>query len=306
MKKIILFGLFLGLALTASTQVWAPAGATWHYDYAQMWTSGYVKIQYVNDTTIAGKTCQVLKKELYTYDWLNHTFSNGVLGYDYTYSENNVVYLFRFGQFYTLYDFNAVAGNSWQVPGWDGDWGSPCDTTGTVVVDSTGTTNINGFPLKYIWTSPMEGSGWSYYNKIIERIGSLGYMFPEPICIVDVSEGGPLRCYYDDAFGLYMRPGFEEACDFIVGIEDIRSAESAVAVYPLPAGSAITVDITTPVKGDISAEISDITGKSVIRITTSNPKFDIDIAGLKEGLYFIRLSDKGGVIGIRKIIKSVE
>lgn len=306
MKKILLSALLLGMTLTASTQVWAPAGATWHYDYAQMWVSGYVKIQYVSDTTIAGKSCQVLKKELHTYDWLNNTFSNSVMGYDYTYLEDNIVYCYRFGQFYTLYDFNAVTGNSWQVPGWDGSWGSPCDTTGTVVVDSTGTTTINGFPLKYMYTSPQEGSGWSFYDRIVERIGHLGYMFPEPICIVDVSEGGPLRCYYDDAFGLYTRPGFEEACDFIVGIDDIRSAERAFTVYPLPAGSAITVDITAPVKGDVFAEISDITGKYIIRITSSTPKFDVDINGLKEGLYFIRLSDREGVIGIRKIIKVVE
>jgi hypothetical protein len=306
MKKILLSALLLGMALTASTQVWAPAGATWHYDYVQMWVSGYVKIQCVNDTTIAGKTCQVLKKEIHTYDWLNNTFSNSVMGYEYTYAENNIVYLFRFGQFYTLYDFNAVAGNSWQVPGWDGDWGSPCDTIGTVVVDSTGTTNINGFSLRYIWTSPMEGSGWSYYDKILERIGSLGYMFPEPICVVDVFEGGPLRCYYDDEFGSYVRPGFEESCDYIVGIEDIRSAGSSVSIYPLPAGNRITVDIASPVKSDIKAEITDISGKSVMKTISSTPKFDVDLTGLKDGLYFIRLSEKDGIIGIRKIIKSVD
>lgn len=306
MKKILLSALFLGLALTASTQVWAPAGATWHYDYVNFWVEGYIQIQYVGDTTIAGKPCQVLKKEAHTYDWLNHTFSNSEMGYDYTYSENNIVYCYRFGQFFTLYDFNAVTGNTWQVPGWDGSWGSPCDTTGTVVVDSTGMTNINGFPLKYIWTSPAEGSGWSFYDKIVERIGHFGYMFPEPICIVDVFEGGPLRCYYDDEFGLYTRPGFDKPCDFIVGINDAQPRESAFSIYPIPAETFVTIDIKIPVKGSVVAEISDITGKIIKTIKTSGSKINFDISGLKDGLYFIRISDKDGVIGIQKMIKSVK
>ena len=298
MKTILLsLGLFFVTSL-AMTQDWAPAGATWHYDWASFWVSGYVKIQYTGDTTVAGKTCKILKKERYTYDWNQHVYSNELIGYEFTYEENNVVYYYRNNQFFELYDFNAAIGNSWTISGWNAT--SPCDSTGTVVVEGSGTETINSVPLKYLKVSPGSSSTWAFSSDtIFERIGSLGYMFPEPTCVVDVFEGGPLRCYYDNSFGLYER-GIAPSCDYITGINYIPS-EMKASIYPVPATSNLTVE--TSQTGMKRIEISDILGNKLIDAETIRKKLVLDISVLPAGVYLITVHDKTRLILQKKFVK---
>ncbi|MEI6899259.1 MAG: T9SS type A sorting domain-containing protein [Bacteroidota bacterium] len=292
---------FLGVHFIQA-QVWAPTGATWHYDYAQMWVNGYVKIQYTGDTTIAGKVCKILKKELYTYNYMSNTYSSGVLGYEYTYMENSVVYYRRFGNFFKLYDFNATASNTWTVAGWDPP---VCDSTGTLVVDSTGMTSINGFSLKTLYTSQAPNNYWGFGSyEVIERIGSLGYMFPEPTCVVDISEGGPLRCYYDNTFGLYQRAGFPPACDYITGIDPVQSRDQMVKTYPIPTSSSITIDFSTMRKEIRNIELSDLLGNRLKMMHTEKQKVVMNVVDLKDGIYFIKISNDSGESQVRKIFKS--
>ena len=302
MKTILFFTLFfLGVAFTQA-QVWAPAGATWHYDYAQMWVNGYVKIQYTGDTTIAGKVCKILKKELYTYDYLHNTYSNSLLGFEYTYLENSIVYYRRYGAFYKLYDFNATVSNTWTVAGWDPP---VCDSTGTVVVDSIGQTIINGFSLKFFVTSEAPNNYWGFgIYRVIERIGSQGYMFPEPSCVVDISEGGPLRCYYDDTFGLYQRPGFPPECDYITSIDPVQRQREEVKIYPIPTSSSIKIDFSSMRKETRSIVLSDLLGNLLKTMQTEKPKVVMDLSSLNEGLYFVRISNSSGATEVMKIVKS--
>lgn len=286
----------------AKAQVWAPSGATWHYDWAQMWSSGYVKIQYTNDSAVGGKVCKVLKKELHSYDWINHIYQTSVLGYEYTYFEDNIVYYYRFGKFFRLYDFNANAGSSWEVAGWEQN--NPCDSTGTIVSNSTGMTTINSIPLKYLAVSPGNSSEWSLGDSILERIGSLGYMFPEPTCFADLFEGGPLRCYYDDTFGLYER-GYASSCDYITGTDKIPSVSDQIKIYPNPTSSTLTLEINRPVKDKLFIEIFDFPGHKMKEVETDEMNLVIDVKDLSEGVYFIVATDATGFIWSRKIIKTM-
>jgi len=286
MKTILLsFSLLFG-SLLIRAQVWAPPGAVWHYDWVEWATDGYARVQYINDSMVGGKLCKVLKIEKHTYNWLSHTYSNGILGYEYTYLENNIVYYYRYGQFFKLYDFNSSAGDSWEVAGWDQD--NPCDSTGTIVVDSTGITNINSFSLKYLRVSPGQNSEWEFYDKIIERIGCLGYMFPGPNCAIDIPGPGMLRCYYDDEFGLYQRTGYPPACDYITGLDTKYQESNLVKIYPVPASSNITIEINSHINGNMLIEITDILGNRIKHIETNKAKLILDIEDLKAGIYFIR------------------
>jgi hypothetical protein len=303
MKTILLSLLLFFVSSLTMAQVWAPSGATWHYGWQAMWYSGYVKIQYTGDTVVGSKVCKTLKKERYTYDWNSHIYSNNVIGYEYTYQENNIVYYYRYGQFFKLYDFNSVAGDSWEVAGWDSS--HPCGDTAIVVVDSNGFTTINSFSLRYLKVSPGQNSTWAFSSDtIIERIGSLGYMFPEPICVVDLYEGGALRCYYDDSFGLYER-GFAPSCDYITGMDKILPGSNYVKIYPIPTTSTINLEINKQVKGRMTVEISDILGKKMKKIETDRVKLIIDVEDLKGGIYFISIRDQNGFIWTQKIIKNV-
>jgi len=303
MKTLLLSLLLYFASSLTMAQVWAPSGATWHYEWAAMWYSGYVKINYIGDTVVDGKSCKILKKERFTYDWVNHIYSNNVIGYEYTYLENNIVYYYRYGQFFKLYDFNSVAKDSWKVAGWDSS--HPCGDTAIVVVDSTGFTTINSFSLRYLKVSPGSNSTWAFSSDtIIERIGSLGYMFPEPICVVDLYEGGALRCYYDDSFGLYER-GSAPVCDYITGVEDNHPERNFFKVYPVPATSIIILEFTRQVKGKMMIEIFDILGNKMKNIETDKVKLIIDIEDLKSGIYFISVTDQSGFIWKQKIIKNM-
>jgi Secretion system C-terminal sorting domain len=301
--RIVLLSLSLFFTSTLiMAQVWAPSGATWHYDWTAMWNSGYVEIQYTGDTTIGGKSCKILKKERHSYDWINHTYSTSVIGYEYTYLENNIVYYLRYGQFFKLYDFNATSGSSWKVAGWNQN--NPCDSTGTIVVDTTGMTIINSFSLKYLKVSPGLTSTWAFSSDtIIERIGSLVYMFPEPNCIPDVYEGGALRCYYDDSFGLYER-GSAPTCDYITGVDNMLPESNFVKIHPVPATSTITLEFTRQIKGKMRIEISDIVGNKIKMLETDRAELIIGIEDLKRGIYFISISDKSGLLWNQKIIKN--
>lgn len=284
-------------------QVWAPSGATWYYDYVNFWVSGYVKIQYTGDSTVGGKSCKVLKKELDRYDWLNHIYSQNIIGYEFTYQENNIVFYYRYGQFFKLYDFNSIINDSWKVAGWDSS--QLCGDTAIVVVDSTGFTTISSISLKYLKISPGPNSYWAFSSDtIIERIGCLGYMFPEPTCVVDLFEGGSLRCYYDDSFGLYER-GSAPACDYITGVEDNHPERNFFNVYPVPATSIITLEFTKPVKGMRMIEIFDILGNRMKKIVTDKVNLIIDVEDLKSGIYFISVMDQSGLNLKQKIIKNV-
>lgn len=302
MKKTLLF-IFLILASgLANAQVWAPAGATWHYSWAAWATDGYVKVQYVADSIVGGKSCKVLQVDIHTYNYTSHTYYNSPPKYEYTYLENNIVYYYRYGQFFKLYDFNALTGDSWVVANEDPI--VACDSLGSVVVDSTGTTTINSYPLKYLRTSPGQNSQLGFSDRVIERIGGMVYMFPEPECVVDLPGAAGLRCYYDDQFGLYKPSGFPPACDYITGIDEYSMERTTVKIYPNPASSFIITEINFPLKGSVSMELSDVSGNRIRLIETSDVISKINIEDLKPGIYLVRVTDQSGFSWNSKIIKT--
>ncbi|MEI7982210.1 MAG: T9SS type A sorting domain-containing protein [Bacteroidota bacterium] len=302
MKKLPLSLLLFFVSSMVMAQVWAPSGATWYYEWRAMWYSGYVKITYTGDTIIDAKTTKIFKKELFTYDWENHLYSNGIIGRDYTFMENDIVYYYRNGQFFKLYDFNAEPGDSWKVAGWESS--HPCSDTAWVVTMGAGFATINSVVLKYLKVAPGHNAAWAFSaDTIIGRIGSLGYMFPEPVCVVDLYEGGALRCYYDDDFGLFKR-GSDPSCDFITGWEDDRKSGDHLKIYPVPAISDITLEFPGPVDDEKMIEIFDLLGNRITVISTSQEKLTIDIEDLATGIYFLSVTDKRGFNLKGKIIKN--
>ena len=300
MKTNHLFILLLAMSISSQAQVWAPAGAIWHYDWVEFATDGYAKVQYLKDSLVGGKLCKILQVERHTFNWDTQTFTNSILGYEYTYFENNFVFYYRYGTFFKLYDFSAQSGNSWVVAGWE--VGNPCDSLGSILVDSTGMTNINTFSLKYLNTSPGQNSDWGFEDKIVERIGSFGYMFPSPLCAVDIPGPGQLRCYYDNEFGLYQRSGNPPTCDFIVGTENTNPDLNALNIYPNPVKKDVTIEIIKSPKRDYSIELSNIMGRIVKQFKINKEINTLDVSDLNNGIYFINIFDSNGRIIQRKLI----
>jgi len=227
-------------ALTVNAQVWSPPGATWTYSYSNQFSiTGYVEIKYVGDSVVGGQLTKVLEKTRYSLEQFSGVQDTIDLGKEFTYLDSNVVYYYRLGQFFVLYDFNSQANDVWTIAGENGI--GVCDSIGAVQVDSTATIIINTDTLKSLTVSAKDTTDWQFGTTIMERIGCTdAYMFPEPtLCIIDYNEGGPFRCYWDDSFPIYSS-GIAASCDFITSIEQINP-DVPFKIYPNPTSGSIAL-----------------------------------------------------------------
>ncbi|MBC7412797.1 MAG: hypothetical protein H7331_10140, partial [Bacteroidia bacterium] len=216
------------LALSAFTitqaQPWASAGATWHYSVQGYAREGYTKLTNIKDTIISGKACNVLQKYTEVYDFINqNTITETTL--QYTYEDSNKVYYYVNNHFSLLYNFNATAGSIWLTEFDTTNSVQNCNQyLDTIMVDSVKTEMINGVALRKLYVH-VTRNNYTYNDQIIEKIGSLIYMFPTPsYCNVIVEVGiSPLRCYTDSAgFNFQTNPStwnynnnVNNACDFV-------------------------------------------------------------------------------------------
>lgn len=304
-KQIRLTTIIFLLSITSlGAQVWCPPGATWQFDFFQFSAEGYVEVKYVGDSVVGGKTCKVLRKTEYYYDWVPQKYGSWIIGREYTYLDSNIVYIWRLGKFWKLYDFGALVGESWIIPGPYG--GSQfCDSTGSVGVDSISTITIDTFNLNYLRISPNDTNmqGVRLGGTLVERIGCItGYMFPERYCIPhDGEEAGNFRCYTDSLFGLYQVSS--NPCDFIIGIDQSILKQSAVQLYPNPTSDFITIEIDAPLIGSYELKLYSLLGQEVMNIKLEQLKIKIDISVLDQGIYFLKIENEQNIISKRKIIK---
>ena len=271
-------------------QVWAPSGAEWYYEYNNFWVTGYVQIVYTGDTLINDNSssgqihnCQTLTKTFFSYNYENYEFDTISLGNEYTYSNNDTVFIYRSGTFYVLFDFSAQVGDSWIIP-WT--YETMCDSTGLLNVISIGDTIINNEEFRYIYVEPNNTSGWIIQGLIIERIGPImHYMLPEQNCMTDLLEGGPLRCYNDDFF--QFNTGIASYCDYVVRINE--SSRNELVVCPNPATGSI--EVHCPDQGTYELILRSLKGTNSLQFHGIKGKTLIDISTLPSGFYVLSLID---------------
>ena len=223
------------MILQCEGQRWATTGATWTYSFNALFSFGYVKIEQIGDTLINNKNCDIFKKVKFGYTFPG-VYDTLDLGHEYTYFDSSKVFIYRNNQFWILYDFNAPVGSSWFCPGNN----SICPSMGEYHVDSVGNMVINNDTLRVIFTSPAVNSGWHFVERIVEKIGCMGYLFPEPRCQFDSEEGGPLRCYTDSTSWSY-NSGISSSCDYLNSIYSFDEL-NALKIYPNPSFSEFTIE----------------------------------------------------------------
>ena len=274
---------------------WCPSGATWHYGYVNFDATGYVTIRYTGDTIISGQPCKVLSKTRTYITSMSPFPINEMLGNEYTYSDSNIVYIYRLGTFRVLYDFGKMPGQSWTFPGRDAEVGiGTCDSTSAAMVDSVGIVTISSTPLQYKKFHNTSSIGWQLGGDMIyERIGCNGYMFPEPLmCILDVDEGGPLRCYQDSTFALY-ETGISTGCDFLLTSEFPSPGDDNLRVFPNPATEVLTISCSS--ENIIqSITIFDLKGNNVRQFNGFGSEISFSVADLPAGFYLYNGTFKTG------------
>lgn len=284
-----LFMLIVQIQQSPSQTTWAPAGAEWHYDYFSFTSIGYTKIKYVNDTVIEGKSCKTLQKTIFKYSYLNEEYDTIFSGNEYTYLESNIVYYYRFGNFYKLYDFNSTSQDSWQIAGTEPTSSYSCDSLSTVIVDSSDIFTYNGYDLRRLYITYDETKKWLIYGQIVERLGALSYMFPLNNCVLDAeNEGSNLRCYYDDEFGFYSVDN--KACDFILNVEYALVEIEPIKIYPniITSYSVVKVKSNEEVN-DI--KIYDLQGTLVYNDIKRGTNFSLNLSFIEDGYYIVRINN---------------
>ena len=283
---------------------WAPMGAKWYISKLEGTmppNEGYILYEVSRDTLMQEKNVKVISKTYFP--------SNGkdvaALGNEYTYEEDSVVYYWKNGHFYTLYDFTARAGDTWTVYG-SGIYRNFCgyDSLGVVVVDSVSSLTINNKKLKAIYTSPGANSDWHFEGVILEGVGNITHLLPKAKeCVLDVPDNeGRLRCYEDNFIGEY-KAGYCQSinclCNELKNYTSVNSiTNDSFRVYPNPVKEYL--DIQCPnnsiINGFINAEIYDLKGEKVG--TYRNPD-KLFVGFLDRGFYFLKLSLSGQTLYLK-------
>jgi hypothetical protein len=304
MKKFFTMLTFLIFSCSAFTQSFAPIGAVWYYGASENPTSGnaegYIKLESYKDTTLMTKNCHTLKRTIYNSNGTSNKLSDLIM-----YQDLNKIYQFIYGKFYTLYDFTAKKGDTLKIA--KQYISSGTDTTFKCLVDSVGTKTISGKVLRFYnikYNASLSG-GWMFSGIMTEAIGAAQFMFPQNQLSCDNGCYGPLRCYNDGVIN--YTSGIQ--CDKVVtAIEETSEKSSWLKTSPNPANDNITVkmNLSNGPNFDNSVCLVNMYGQTLQSINMefiNNQEIQINLTGLKSGVYFIRAFINGYQINNR-IIKN--
>jgi len=232
MVRILLLGYFLFQFFEVQCQDFPSVGTKWYYteQFAFSYRIDYFSIEAEKDTLFQGQNCIKLVKR-------HVPFCSRQGLQEFVYNRNDSVFYWSFdlNRFEILYDFNAVAGDSWLNTITD-EYGDP-DTL-TITVDSISQISINGNMLKVQFVTyhmMEENRTYSIPSEIIEGIGDIRYLFnwshwSEGSC--DGNRPIGIRCFQDSSLGFYQFPN-QSTCDYTnLSTEEIDLKE--IQAYPNP------------------------------------------------------------------------
>lgn len=81
-------------------------------------------------------------------------------------------------------------------------------------------------------------------------------------------------------------------------------ADSDVVLYPNPSNDHINIEFNTDELDLSSIGLFDVNGRLISRTNTNSDRIRIDIGGLPEGLYHLRMLSKKGLLATKSFIKS--
>ncbi|NOU47984.1 MAG: T9SS type A sorting domain-containing protein [Bacteroidales bacterium] len=307
MKKSILLSFIILLSVHLNAQVWIDSGAKWSYDYWNVSEGGTYTFTYTNDTLILGKQCQEIEivRYQYVYDQFGeiHCIVDPMQS-KFTYSSGDSVFYLRDDTFYLMYDFSASVGDTWVV---GVDQFDSCEDTAVVRVAQTGSVVINGFQLRTITLETISNSFIGLTGTCVERFGNEIHNYPEnsfgPFpgiqncgsAVIDYNVYD-FRCFTDNTFGTYNPRNI--ACDTLTGLYETET--SGFGFYPNPTEGEIIIEKID--QSQIEIQIYSLGGQRVKQFYLKPTERKIDISGLQDGVYFIRIiTDKGNAF--RKVVK---
>jgi hypothetical protein len=92
----------------------------------------------------------------------------------------------------------------------------------------------------------------------------------------------------------------ETAC--WVGLDDETTPENHINIYPNPASNSISIELPTTPNKRAFMTIYNINGQQLIEQRLTEQLTAVDVSGLIEGIYFVRVSDER-IVMVEKFVK---
>lgn len=300
---VMQFALIISLSLKAQTQ---------SYEYIpivkeglQIWTTdqkyGQYNEQYryerlaltEEDTIIDGKSY----KKLYSFterefDIETATFVCGIRE-----NENKQVFVASYHnqQEFLLYDFSLTEGDSILAES-NGEYDLYFKVTDIDTIDYNGVERrkITLQFYNYAWVTWIEGIG---------NIEGLLMDWRSYIMAMDPMPNVRLRCYEHNEECLYSDFSFNESIydcytPLYTGLEE-NETQNNILLYPNPAKERLYINTSIPIK---QMTICNLLGQEIQKYNNLETTSSIDISGLNEGVYFVKIYTEK-VVHTTKIIK---
>jgi hypothetical protein len=286
MKKLLLFVLLFANCLGGFTQTeFAPIGAEWYYNYDEGMGHysgvGYYLLKSIKDTTIDSKECKVLSRTRVSSKGISFNDGQSIVYHD---TKEKKIYRYLFGNFYLLYDFTRVAGDTIVIK--EPYSASSYDSIVSVVDSVSIETLPNNIRLKVLYTQQISYGEYVFTDKTVENIGNLNYFFPFWLNGCDGGCPRPLRCYNEDkiSFNLDRRP-----CDAVYPYTNIGVVNTIeISVFPNPFTNSFTIKNGIQFERQLSIDIYNLYGQSILHdVISGNMDNLINLNGYPLGFYYL-------------------
>ncbi len=260
-----------------------PRLSEWYYEI--QWDDGsttFQHLEYTTDTVMQGKRPKVIVRSNTHYDRDEPT----EVSHEYIYEEGNIVYWWNkdLEEFTTLYDYNAKAGDEWEI--------KVGTESITVHVDDVDVFEYDGETHKRLYISD---AGEVFNGEIVVGFGHMTSFFPEKL--MNQGRGfrvDGLRCYWVEDALLYHNG--DEDCDAIhsvlQGIDELPD-NAVFAVYPNPTNGVLYVETRHSTSLPTTTyRITNLMGQTLLQGTIHGETLQIDISKLPIGMYYISVDEQ--------------
>ncbi len=257
-----------------------PRQSEWYYEIE--WENGditYQHLEYASDTTIGTERPKIIVRTNTIYDRDEHT----EVTHEYILERDGKVYWWNkeLEEFTTLYDYNAEAGDEWEIK---------VGTESILVhVDSVGVFEYEGDIRKMLHISD---AGNIFNGDIVVGYGHMTSFFPEKLMRRDgdFTING-LRCYWvQDALLYHNGDDCDAFYSEIHGVDEDgpSTGSGTLTVYPNPTDGILFVQTLRATSlPDQTYRITNLMGQTLLQGHISAEIQQINISTLPAGMYFI-------------------
>jgi hypothetical protein len=298
---VMQFALIISLSLKAQTQSYEYIPIV--KDGLQVWTIdknyGQYNEQYryerlaltEEDTIINGENY----KKIYSFTERDFNIENATFVCGIRENENKQVFVaYHNRPEFMLYDFSLTEGDSILA---DGEYELYFNVTNvdTLVFNGVERREITLQFYNYAWVTWIEGIG---------NIEGLLMDWRSYTMAMDPMPNVRLRCYEYNEECLYSDFSFNESIDdcytpLYTGLEE-NQIQNNISLYPNPTKERVYINTSIPIK---QMTICNLLGQEIQKYNNLETTSPIDISGLNEGVYFVKIYTEKVVLSKKIVVK---